>query len=130
MSEPRSHLVVPEWGSDLGNPIALLNREPAELGRAPGLEFVPGHDDLDAVLVAVLRAPSGRDYALVRHVNSPSPGTEVLTRVPLAQAAIIADDLRELLHVLGLGQDAIEWVAPLVGATLSPAGSTRQHQKA
>lgn len=138
MSDPRYEAGALEWGSDLGNPIALLKLEPEELGGTPPrLDFVRGHDDLDTVLVAVVRAPSGRNYTLVRHLNSPSPGTEVLTRLPLAEAAIIAGDLRDMLHALGLGQDAVGWVAPAVVAAqqktsrgaVAKSLSGRQHHR-
>jgi hypothetical protein len=107
-------------GTDLGEAIAVLRPEPDQLARA-GLHFDSGYDDLDRVRVALVTAPSGVVYALVRHDQSPSPGTEVVARSP-QEAANIASDLESILRRLGLGRDAVTWIRP----DLQPA--SKQHR--
>jgi hypothetical protein len=99
-----------EWGTDLGEAIAVLRPEPDQLASA-GLHFDSGYDDLDHVRVALVKAPSGAVYALVRHEQSSSPGTEVMVRSP-QPAAIIASDLEGILRRLGLGRDVVTWIRP------------------
>jgi hypothetical protein len=108
MPQPREASL--EWGTDLGEAIAVLRPEPDQLTSA-GLHFDSGYDDLDHVRVALVTAPSGAEYALVRHQQSPSPGTQVVARSP-QQAATIASDLEGILRRLGLGQDVVTWIRP------------------
>jgi hypothetical protein len=107
-------------GADLGEAIAVLRPEPDQLARA-GLHFDSGYDDLDHVRVALVTAPSGAVYALVRHDQSPSPGTEVVARSP-QQAANIASDREGILRRLGLGRDVATWIRP----DLQPASKQRR----
>jgi hypothetical protein len=108
MPQPREANL--ECGTDLGEAIAVLRPEPDQLANA-GLHFDPGYDDLDRVRVAVVTAPLGAVYALVRHDQSPSPGTEVVARSP-QQAATIISDLEAILRRLGLGRDVVTWIRP------------------
>lgn len=103
-----------EWGHGLGNPIAVLHAEPAELTRGTGIAFTDGHDDLDSVRIALFKATSGGEYALLRHTNAPRPGTEVLARTDAYQPQRFAADLRELLGHLKLEGDAVAWLAPQI----------------
>jgi len=107
---PQPHEASVEWGTNLGEAIAILRPEPDQLANA-GLHFDSGYDDLDHVRVALVTAPSGAIYALVRHEQSSSPGTEVVARSP-QQAATIASDLEGILRRLGLGRDVVTWIRP------------------
>lgn len=100
-----------EWGSDLGEPIALLRVEPEHFAKAAGVAFSSGHDDLDYVKVAIVTVPSGASYALVRHERSPEPGTEIVARSRQPSAAL-GTDLQSLLERLGLSPVALAWVRP------------------
>ncbi len=97
-----------EWGRDLGDAIAVLRPEPEQLATA-GLHFASGYDDLDRVRVALMTAPSGTVYALVRHERSPSAGTEVVARSPQPPATM-ARDLGSILDRLGLEPDVVTWL--------------------
>ena len=101
-----------EWGNDLGRPVAVLGIEPEEIARKRGIAFIEAHDDLDSVKVALFRAKSGLEYALVRHINAPKPGTEVLARAPGEQRRHFAGDLAEILRHLNLESAAVIWLAP------------------
>jgi hypothetical protein len=103
-----------EWGSDLGTPVAILGIEPDEIRRKRGIAFADGYDDLDSVSVALVKAKSGIEYALLRHLNAPKPGTEVLARAKEAQRRRCASDLVELLEYLRLEDGAITWLAPAI----------------
>ena len=87
--------------------IALVRPEPPELGERLGVEFELGHDDLDETLHAGIEAPSGRRFILLRHVNSPVGGTEVLWDT---RHDDLAEALVEALHTLGISTSEIEWV--------------------
>lgn len=109
-----------EWGTDLGDAIAVLRPEPEQLASA-GLHFASGYDDLDRVRVALMTAPSGTVYALVRHEQSPSPGTEVVARSPQPPATI-ATDLGSILERLGLEPDVVTWLRPDLHPVLAQRG--------
>jgi hypothetical protein len=100
-----------EWGSDLGEPIALLRAEPEQLAKTAGVSFSSGHDDLDYVKVAIVTVPSGAAYALVRHERSPEQGTEIVARSHQPPAAL-GTDLESLLERLGVSSGALAWVRP------------------
>lgn len=119
-ARPRSDQV--EWGTGLGNAVALLDAEPEQL-RGRGLEFASGHDDLDLAQVAFLALSSDRRYTLVRHRGAPVAGTEVLIAVPLEDEARDVDaDLDELLERLGLSEMQLLWLAPPVQAVRATRG--------
>jgi hypothetical protein len=105
-----------EWGSDLGEPIALLRAEPEQLAKTAGVSFSAGHDDLDYVKVAIVTVPSGAAYALVRHERSPEQGTQIVARSPQPSAAL-GTDLDSLLKRLGVSPSAVTWVRPDVART-------------
>ncbi len=109
MAKPQES--IPGWGGDLGEPIAVLGAEPDQLATDPDIHFASGHDDLDYVRVALVAAPSGTTYALVRHERSTAPGTEVVARSQHPPATL-ASDLQGLLVRLGLGDDAVTWIRP------------------
>lgn len=105
-----------EWGTDLGEPIAVLGAEPEQLAKAPDVDFASGHDDLDYVQVALVTAPSGSVYALVRHQGSRAAGTEVVARSERSPATLTSD-LEGLLVRLGLEAEAVTWMRPDLEST-------------
>lgn len=98
-----------DWGSDLGEPIALLRAEPEQLTKTASVSFSSGHDDLDYVKVAIVTVPSGAAYALVRHERSPEQGTEIVARSHQLPPAL-STDLESLLERLGVSPGALAWV--------------------
>ncbi len=102
-----------EWGNDFGEPIAVLRLEPDELARRHGFDFQSGYDDLDDIQVARVRT-KGRMFALLRHVHSPKPGTEV---VALSRSRNMAHDVASILHRLNLDESDLAWKHPTPGRT-------------
>lgn len=105
-----------EWGSDLGEPIALLRAEPEQLAKTAGVSFSSGYDDLDYVKVALVTVPSGAAYALVSHERSPERGTEIVARSDQPLKAL-GTDLESLLKRLRISPGAVAWVRPDVAST-------------
>jgi hypothetical protein len=105
-----------EWGRDLGDPIAVVRLEPGELAKNRGIAFISGHDDLDSLLIALVKATSGREYALVRHDHAPSPGTQILSRTQVKDPKRVFVDLLELLTYLRVPIPAVTWTAPRIEA--------------
>src|SRR5438552_3020172 len=58
--------------------IAVLRMEPGDLSERFGLRFDSGADDLGESLGALVQTASGRQFALMRYLDSPTQGTEVL----------------------------------------------------
>jgi hypothetical protein len=106
-----------EWGSDLGEPIAFLRVEPEQLATRAGVSFSSGHDDLDYVKVAMVTAPSGAMYALVRHERSPEEGTQVVSR-SVQPSTVLGTDLEQLLQQLRVPAAAVAWIRPDVARAL------------
>src|SRR3954465_5562894 len=93
----------------LAKPIALLRLEPAEISRRCGITFEPDRDDLDALLVAAIESPTGRQFGLARYERAPSPGTELLVH---EQSADFKAELLEALGLLRLRTEDLSWVHP------------------
>ncbi len=111
-----------EWGRDLGDPIAVLRTEPDGLARVARVTFVAGHDDLDRIQVGRVSLRAGHDCLLVKHLNKPFGGTEV---VPLGDSKDPAADLTRLLSVLQLSPKALSWVRADIGAIKAPTSAPR-----
>jgi hypothetical protein len=89
--------------------VAIVNREPAEITKVNKLEFRPSFDDLDYLVFATLSLPSGDRLGLIRHDNSPSPGTEIC--VGHNQPNIVAI-LQEVIAEMNLNIDDLTWIHP------------------
>jgi len=72
MPSPPHDLEIVPWEA-----IAGLRFEPRELEARLGIQFQDSVDDLDTLRLAVLVLPGGIRVSLVRHVHSPSSGTEL-----------------------------------------------------
>jgi hypothetical protein len=85
-------------------PIAILSLEPEELAKRYGLEFRP--DQRQTSVAALLETPSGQ-YMLLRHIDGPTPGTELLA----AEASWLPPDrqLRQFLAAVDLNDDVVAW---------------------
>lgn len=102
-------LPLDKMETGLASTIATTRVEPAEISRRLGIRFEPARDDLDSMQAALLRSPSGRQFALVRHEHQPAPGTDLLTN---ENSCSIAHDLQELLAMLRMTVDDLGWVHP------------------
>ena len=106
---PFGQLPLAEMEAGLARPIATTRIEPAEISRRLGIRFESAKDDLDELQAALIRSPSGRQFALVRHLHQPLPGTDILTN---ENSRNYAGDLRESLAILKLTLDDMDWVHP------------------
>jgi hypothetical protein len=89
--------------------VAIVNREPAEITKVNKLEFCPSFDDLDYLVFATLSLPSGDRLGLIRHDNSPSPGTEICVRHNQLNIAAV---LQEAIAEMNLTIDDLTWIYP------------------
>lgn len=92
-----------------GDPIAVLRREPEDLGKALRLKFREGHDDLDRLRIARIRTANGRRFSLVRHLHAPQPGTEI---VAAAASSDVWADITAVLERLNLTEKDLAWCHP------------------
>jgi hypothetical protein len=90
--------------SDSLRPIAVLKFEPDYLTAHYGLKFEP--DERDTSVAALVVTESGHQYMLLRHHDSPAPGTEILAS---EFSHDHEGDLREILSALELGDDVVTW---------------------
>jgi hypothetical protein len=93
----------------LAKPIALLRLEPAEISARYGITFEQDRDDLDALLVAAIESPTGRQFGFTRHEHSPSQGTVLHVH---EQSPDLKAELLEALTLLRLRPKDLTWVHP------------------
>jgi hypothetical protein len=91
------------------NLVAIIRQEPAEITRFNQLEFRPSFDDLDYLIFATLSLPSGDRIGLIRHQNSPSPGTEICVSYDRPPTAVV---IQEALSEMNLTVDDLTWIHP------------------
>ncbi|NJM76076.1 MAG: hypothetical protein HC852_10130 [Acaryochloridaceae cyanobacterium RU_4_10] len=91
------------------NPVAVLRLEPPELEERGTPKFCEGYDDLDYLTFSVLLLSSQHRVALVRHKNSPKPGTEVCV---IPDELNILERLMETINLLGLSNKDFSWIHP------------------
>jgi hypothetical protein len=91
------------------NLVAIIRQEPAEITRFNRLEFRPSFDDLDYLIFATLSLPSGDRIGLIRHQNSPSPGTEICVSYERPPTAVV---IQEALSEMNLTVDDLTWIHP------------------
>lgn len=94
-------------------PIAVIGLEPDELADKNGLIFEAGEDDLDSLHESVFGGPSGDVMALIRHVHSPKPGTQLWVKARTLSDA--RRQLRDAIQALQLTKSDITWVSPELG---------------
>ncbi|MEM8884222.1 MAG: hypothetical protein AAGD14_09150 [Planctomycetota bacterium] len=98
-----------EWLPGDMRALCVLRREPPELTRDLGIVFDDSYDNLDMLRYAVIEAPSGRIFGLVRHRGAPGPGTQVLVELGYRRPECGLD---EVLVVLGESRDELLWTHP------------------
>lgn len=89
--------------------VAMIRQEPAELLAINKLEFRSSFDDLDYLVFATLTLPSGDRLGLIRHENSPTPGTEICVR---PDAKNIPAVLQQAIAEMNLAIDDLTWIHP------------------
>jgi hypothetical protein len=107
----RERVRFEEWVKETW-PVAVLSYEPGDLLRENELEFRDGYDDLDNLVFAVLpltSAKSKEQVALVRHENSPNPGTEVCL---IPGERDVALKVAKVLNLLHLEANELLWIHP------------------
>lgn len=93
----------------LARAVARLRLEPAEITDRVRLHFEKGQDDLDDLEVAVFRAQSGKQFALIRHRHQPYPGTDILIN---ERRHDLAAALQEALQALQFKPQDLSWTHP------------------
>ena len=115
MSKATTHLLeqlpLGEMEFGLAQPVAVTRVEPAEFAEKLGIRFEPARDDLDELVTVLIRGASGRQFALVRHLHQPKPGTTILTN---EGSRDFARDLQEALATLRIAVTDLDWVHPAV----------------
>ena len=89
--------------------VAMIRQEPAEIMAINKLEFRSSFDDLDYLVFATLTLPSGDRLGLIRHENSPTPGTEICVR---PDAKNIPAVLQQAMAEMNLNIDDLTWIHP------------------
>jgi len=98
-------------------PIAIVELEPADFAERYGVAFRP--DERGDSIAALLQTQRGQQYMLLRHLDAPSAGTEVLSseRSPRPQR-----DLHEFLSVFDLDESIVTWALDQ-GSRVTPSRS-------
>lgn len=93
----------------LALPIATLKLEPDQISERLGLRFDTARDELDELQAAVFSSKGGRQFALVRHLNQPNPGTDILIN---ERSRNLSGALRDALRTLSLDEQELKWITP------------------
>ena len=91
------------------NLVAIIRQKPSEITKLHKLEFHRSFDDLDYLVFATLSLPSGNQVALVRHENSPAPGTEIYVKYNQSNTAAV---IKEVLSEMNLSLNDLTWIHP------------------
>jgi SWIB/MDM2 domain-containing protein len=100
---------IGEVAGGLAQPVAIIGLEPDELTKKYGIQFEESKDDLDYLVAALIRPPSGRVFALVRHRHQPNSGTDILIS---EDSPDLKRDLEEAVRHLRLTRGQLKWVHP------------------
>jgi hypothetical protein len=85
-------------------PIAIVRLEPGDFAERYGLAFRP--DERRTSIAALLQTRPGQQYMLLRHLDAPDPGTEVLASEESLDPWY---DLHEFLSAFDLDDDVVTW---------------------
>jgi hypothetical protein len=94
----------------LAQTIATIKLEPDQLSERYGIQFEESEDDLDRLVAALIRAPSGQTFALVRHQHQPNPGTDILTD---EHSPDLKKDVADAVRHLRLSRADVKWLHPV-----------------
>jgi SWIB/MDM2 domain-containing protein len=102
-------VALEEVAGGLAQPVATIDLEPDELNKRYGIQFEESEDDLDHLVAALIRPPSGRVFALVRHRHQPGPGTDIVIS---EHSPDLKEDLAEAVRHLRLSRGQLRWLHP------------------
>jgi hypothetical protein len=105
----------------LAEPVATIKWEPNELEERYGIQFSESQDDLDHLVIALVRPPSGRVFALMRHRHQPNPGTDIVIN---EESPDLKQDMAEAVRHLGLSRGDLKWLHP-AGRKLTFSGARK-----
>src|ERR1043166_5902565 len=106
-----------EVAGGLAQPVATIRLEPDALRKRYGIRFEETKDDLDDLEAALIRTPSGRIFALVRHRHQPNPGTDILID---EHSTDFKKDLAEVVQHLQLSRADMKWLHPAAKSLTFP----------
>lgn len=86
-------------------PVATLSLEPADFTARYGMEFTEAPSNLGQSVGAFVETEPGRQYALMRYLESPLAGTEVLASEHDDPAHAVA----RFLAAFGLDDRVVTW---------------------
>lgn len=89
--------------------VAIIRQEPSEIEKLIQVAFKQSFDDLDYLIYARLSLPSRNKIALVRHENSPSPGTEICVTYNQQNTLSV---LQETITKMNLNFQDFTWIHP------------------
>ena len=89
--------------------VAMIRQEPTAIEATNKLEFRPSFDDLDYLVFATLSLPSGDRIGLIRHDNSPTPGTEICVKHDQQDIPTV---LQQALAEMNLTSKDLTWIHP------------------
>jgi len=92
--------------ADSLRPIAVLRYEPGDFAERYGLRFTEAPSNLGDSVAALVQTRPEQQFMLLRHLEAPSPGSEVLAS---ERSSAPSGDLREFLTAFDLGSDAVTW---------------------
>jgi hypothetical protein len=94
---------------------AILRCSSDELAEKCGLIFKAGYaDGLGQTKEAGFLTSRGRQFALIHYLYAPAPYHQMTYVVSLFDADSMTDDLEDILEVLNLGIENLEWVEPTI----------------
>ena len=117
-------VALDEVAGGLAQTVATIDLEPDELKTRYGIHFEESEDDLDRLVAALIRPPSGRVFALVRHRHQPSRGTDIVIS---EHSLDLKADLAEAIHHLRLSRRQLKWLHP-AGSDLTFSGIRRPNE--
>ena len=91
------------------NLVAMIRQEPTDICRICQVEFRHSYDDLDYLVFATLSLPSGDRLGLIRHDNSPVPGTEICVRLDQEDVPAV---IQAAIMVMNLSLEDLTWIHP------------------
>ncbi|MGB8353864.1 MAG: hypothetical protein WCD79_08270 [Chthoniobacteraceae bacterium] len=109
MSESFEQLYLGDIERGLAKSIAVLALEPKDITKKTGIKFEITKDDLDYLDAALIRSSSHKQYGLIRHHHAPFGGVEIVTN---EKSQTLANDLDEVLNILGLAAADLNWITP------------------
>jgi hypothetical protein len=116
MNELSFHQIgLESWVPGNYREIAILRYSSDELAEKHGMVFNKGYEDgLGETKEAGFLTSKGRQFSLVHYLWAPAPYRQMTNILSLWQADTLASDLEDILEVLNLGTEDLEWIEPTI----------------